>query len=181
MLLGVLAARDAGIPIPKEVLKDGWTYLEKSTTARGGVVYSLATGVAAGSERPALTAAAILVGVGHAGLQDPLVKKWYAFCRPVMVLPGRVGGGFDDYGLYHWSQAVALLGDEGWAKLFPDSKPADRVSWSKYREELFDRLEKTQAADGSWGPSHQVSPVYAAAVHLIMLQLDRGPVPGVRR
>src|SRR5262249_27654499 len=59
------ACRNAGIPVPKEILNKGIDYLSKSTTPRGGVVYSLGRGgigAPVGGERPALTAAAISCG-----------------------------------------------------------------------------------------------------------------------
>jgi len=58
---GLRACRDAGIPVNKDIMKKGFDYLRKSTTARGGVVYSYgrgAGGAPVGGERPALTAAA---------------------------------------------------------------------------------------------------------------------------
>ena len=41
---GMRACRDAGIPVPKEIMKKGYEYLRKSTTVDGGVVYSLGRG-----------------------------------------------------------------------------------------------------------------------------------------
>src|SRR5207237_617005 len=38
------ACRDAGIPVPKEIMKKGADYLRKSTAGDGGVVYSLGRG-----------------------------------------------------------------------------------------------------------------------------------------
>ncbi len=38
------ACRNAGIPVPKQVIKKGYEYLKNSTTPRGGVVYSLGRG-----------------------------------------------------------------------------------------------------------------------------------------
>ena len=47
------------------------------------------------------------------------------------------------------AQAIYSLGDDGYAKLFPESKQADRLTWSKYRQVIFDYLASRQAADGS--------------------------------
>jgi squalene cyclase len=59
-LQALRAARNAGIPVPKEIIDKATEYLRKCTTPRGGIIYSLAHGAAvAGQERPALTAAAV--------------------------------------------------------------------------------------------------------------------------
>src|SRR5439155_21740747 len=54
------AARNAGIKVPPEVIKNSNKYLHESTGTDGGVMYSLAQG--GGGGRPALTAAAISCG-----------------------------------------------------------------------------------------------------------------------
>ena len=73
-----------------------------------------------------------------------------------------------------------MLGDDGYGKLFPSSKDADRLTWTKYRKEAFDNLVRTQGANGSWTGGH-VGPVFITAVHLSMLQLDRGCLPIYQR
>ena len=59
---GARAARNAGIPVPKETIQKATDYLEACTTPKGGVIYSYAGGSGAalnGQERPPLTAAAV--------------------------------------------------------------------------------------------------------------------------
>ena len=73
-----------------------------------------------------------------------------------------------------------MLGDDGYAKLFPGSKEADRLSWKRYRESTFDSLKATQGADGSWQGSH-VGPVFATACYLTILQLDNAALPIYQR
>ena len=87
------AARNAGIPVPKDVIKKAQDYLKNSTTERGGVIYSLGRGgfrAPAGGERPALTAAAITCGFGAGDYKSELVKKWYKFCHTA--IPIGLGG-----------------------------------------------------------------------------------------
>jgi hypothetical protein len=74
---------------------------------------------------------------------------------------------------------VYILGDDGWERFF-GSTPADqRVTWSAYRKNLFDRLIQQQNADGSWagGGGFSVGPVYSTAVFSIIMQLDKGTLP----
>jgi hypothetical protein len=33
-----------------------------------------------------------------------------------------------------------MLGEDGYANLFPDAKPGDQLQWSRYREVIFDYL-----------------------------------------
>ena len=78
-----------------------------------------------------------------------LVKKWLGILpgRPFpSASPGRIG--HDEYTHYYYSQAMYILGEKGYEKLFPNSKPEDRLTWSKYKEEMFKHLADSQAADG---------------------------------
>ena len=80
-----------------------------------------------------------------------------------------------------WFEEPLLPDDyEGYAKLFPDSKPAERLTWSKYRETIFDYLASRQGADGSWSQGH-IGPVFTTACHLTILQLDNGTLPIYQR
>ncbi len=122
------AARNAGIKVPPEAIKRAIAYLEASTNAQGGVIYSLAGG-GGGDGRPALTAAAISCGFSAGQYDSPLVKKWFKFCQQSL---GDFGGGgarfgHDEYTHYYYSQAIYILGEDGYAKMFPDSKPSDRL------------------------------------------------------
>ena len=58
-LQGLRAARNAGIPVPKENIDKAVNYLEACTTPDGGIIYNYTGGAAArGGGSPALTAAA---------------------------------------------------------------------------------------------------------------------------
>src|SRR5262245_2498301 len=85
------AARNAGIPVPKDTIKKAQDYLKNSTTERGGVVYSLGRGgfkAPAGGERPALTAAAIACAFGAGDYSSDLCKKWFKYCAQAIPLNG---------------------------------------------------------------------------------------------
>jgi hypothetical protein len=175
---GLLAARAAGIPVPREVMKQAHDYFNKSTTAQGGIIYSLSQGAAVGGERPALTAGAL--GISADGGNVQLASKWYKYCRNAIPIAPAARFGFDDYTTYYYAQAVYGLGDKGWAKLFPQDQEKDQITWSKYRAVIFDHLMKNQGADGSWTGT-QVGPVFTTSLYLIVLQLDKGAVPVQQR
>jgi hypothetical protein len=167
------AARNAGIPVPPETLRDARKYLKDSTNGEGGIVYTLARRGADGPGRPALTAAAITCASGFGDYDSELVKKWFLFCR-ARIHPTKCVG-YDEYTHLYWAQALHRLGDDGWKKLFPDDK-GEALTWSKYRKARFDELVRNQEKDGSW-PAAQLGPVYATAVNLIVMQLDRTVLP----
>jgi hypothetical protein len=173
------AARNAGIVVPAEAIKDAQKYLQDSTNAQGGVIYSLGGG-GGGEGRPALTAAAISCGFSAGDYNSPLVKRWLTFCKNNVPMLGGGRFGHDEYTHYYWAQALYILGDDGYAKLFPDSKPDDRLTWSKYRKATFDNLVRTQGSDGSWTGGH-VGPVFITAVHLTIMQLDNAVLPIYQR
>lgn len=183
------ACRNAGIPVPKQVIKKGYDYLAKSTTSRGGVVYSLGRGgmgAAVGGERPALTAAAIACLFSAGEYKDELVKKWFRYCQTAIPIGGVGGGvrlGHDEYTHLYYAQAVYILGDDGWEKMFGPTPAEQRITWSAYRRGMFDHLVSTQNPDGSWpgGGGFSVGPVYSTAIYTIIMQLDKGAVPFFQR
>jgi len=175
------AARNAGVKVPDEAIKKSVQYLDDSSkNAGGGVVYSLGGG-GGGDGRPALTAAAIACAISSGDYtKNPLVKKWFKFCRDRLKNYGDARMGHDEYTHYYYAQAVYMLGDEGWSKMFPGDPESERVTWSKYRANCFKYLKQTQAADGSWTGGH-VGPIFITAVHLTMLQLDNAVLPIYQR
>jgi hypothetical protein len=169
------AARNAGVKVPEEAIKNAVKYLKDSTSADGGVVYSLAQG-GGGGGRPALTAAAIACGFSAGEYNSPQVKRWFEFCSTHVPLLRGSRFGHDEYTHYYYAQALYALGNDGYAKMFPKSREADRLSWHKYREITFEHLKQTQSTDGSWTGSH-VGPVFATALYLTILQLDNAALP----
>jgi squalene cyclase len=181
------ACRNAGITVPKEILKKGIEYLQHSTTERGGVVYSLGRGgmkAPIGGERPALTAAAISCGFSAGEYKSDLCKKWLKYCQTNIPINGGVGRiGHDEYTHYYYAQALYILGEKGWENLFGPTPEQDRLTWTKYRDSMGDRLVQIQAQDGSFpsGGGFSVGTVYSTAVYLTILQLDKGVLPIYQR
>ncbi|HXG12735.1 MAG TPA: prenyltransferase/squalene oxidase repeat-containing protein [Gemmataceae bacterium] len=175
-LQALRAARNAGIAVPKEIIDKAIDYLRKCTNAQGGVIYSLGGG-GGGEGRPALTAAAISCAFSAGEYNSPLVKQWIQFCQTHIPLsPGGVRFGHDEYTHYYYAQAIYSLGETGYAKLFPNSKESERLTWSKYKQTFFPALIRSQGADGSWQGGH-VGPVFITAVYLTILQLDNATLP----
>jgi hypothetical protein len=176
-LQALRAARNAGIPVPKRTIDNAVEYLRKCTTPRGGVIYNLSSGgiAAAGQERPPITAAAVACAFSAGQYNDEYAKKWLQFCKEnIPVGKGRLS--HDEYQSYYLAQAVYVLGDDRYVEMFPKSKADDRLTWTGYREAMFDYLKQQQNADGSW-TSGYIGPVFSTAVNLTILQLEKGVLP----
>jgi hypothetical protein len=182
-LQGLRAARNSGIVVPKQLFD--MDYLRQCTTPRGGVIYSLT--IADKNERPALTAAALACMLTGGEYDSDLARKWLKFCQQSIPFDKPdVRIGHDEYTHYYYAQALYILGDKGYEKLFPSSKPDERLTWSKYRESLFATLLARQGEDGGWHSadsvtSRTIGPVYTTAVSLTILQLDKAMLPIYRR
>jgi hypothetical protein len=175
-LQALRAARNAGIVVPKEIIDKAHKYLEQCTNAQGGVIYSLGGG-GGGDGRPALTAAALVCGFSAGDYSSQFIKKWLKFCGQNVPLSFGVNRfGHDEYTHYYYAQALYLLGDDGYAKLFPESRENERLTWNKYKKSTFETIKNSQASDGSWNGGH-VGPVFITAVHLSILQLEKGCLP----
>jgi hypothetical protein len=163
-----------------EAIKDGIQYLRAGTNEVGGVRYSQTQ---LGDEgRPVLTAAAIVCGFSAGEYNSPLVKQWFRFCRSKVRDVYGVGlrQGHDEYTYYYYyAQAIYMLGEDGWAKLFPDDKDKP-LTWSGFRKASFDELLRSQTADGNW-TGHRIGTVYTTPLHLCILQLDKAVLPIYQR
>jgi hypothetical protein len=137
-----------------------------------------------GGERPALTAAAISCGFSAGEYKSELCKKWLKYCQTNIPINGGVARiGHDEYTHYYYAQALYILGDKGWENLFGPTPEQDRLTWTKYRDSMGDRLIQIQAQDGSFpsGGGFSVGTVYSTAVYLTILQLDKGVLPIYQR
>jgi hypothetical protein len=176
------AARDAGVPVPKAIIDKAHEYLKNCTTDAGGVIYSLAQGGRAvrGGERPPLTAAAIACMFSAGEYESPLAKKWLEYCKTAIPIAQTGRSGHDEYMQYYYAQAMYILGDKGYEKLFPQSSERDRLTWKKYRDVMFKHLASTQGGDGSWTGGY-IGPIFTTATHLTILQLENGTLPIYQR
>jgi hypothetical protein len=158
-IMGLRAARDAGIHVPDEVRNKCIDYVKKSQNSDGGFRYQISSG--GGSTFP-LTAAGI-VSLYSAGIYDgeQIDKglKWL-----MNHLPGKSSGGHSGYffyGQYYAVQATWHAGGEYWQKWYP-----------AIREVLLGR----QSGDGSWADS-EVCPEFGTAMACIILQMPNNYLP----
>jgi len=156
-IMGLRAARDAGVHVPDDVRTKCIDYVKKSQNADGGFRYQVTGG---GSTFP-LTAAGV-VSLYSAGIYDgePIEKalKWL-----MNYLPGKgsQNTGYFFYGHYYAVQAMWHAGGENWSKWFPAIR---------------DTLLARQASDGSW-PDPEVCPEFGTAMACIILQMPNNYLP----
>ncbi|MEP3480409.1 MAG: prenyltransferase/squalene oxidase repeat-containing protein [Fuerstiella sp.] len=160
---GLRACRNAGIPVPKEIIDSAKKYIAQCTTPNGGVQYS----IRGGGERPPITAAA-LAALFNAGEYDTdLTRNMRTFCDRT-IWPGKSlksSSGHWHYMHFYYAQVIYRQG-------------GDR--WKKYRKEITEKLLKDVSSNGGW-PDRQVGAVYATAINSIILQLDKGYLPIYQR
>ncbi len=177
-LQGLRAARNAGIPVPKEIIDKAKKYLRDATTPRGGVVYNLPRGSGrppAGGERPAITAAAVACAFSTGQYNDEYAMKWIKFCKENIPF-GRGRMGHDEYQTYYFAQCVYILGDDRYGELFPKDPKDSWITWTKFKANMFDQIKSSQQSNGSWG-GQSVGAVYSTAINLTILQLDKNVLP----
>ena len=164
---GLRACRNAGIPVPKEIIDRAHQYIENCMTPEGGIVYSIQR---RGGARPPITAAAIATMFSTGDYESEQVKKMLAYCQK-NVWPG--GGnaryfGHWHYAHYYYAQVMYRLSDE---------------QWQKYFDDVGRQLLRTQSASGAWDDRQHghVGPVYTTAINATILQLDKGYLPIYQR
>lgn len=175
-LQALRAARNAGIPVKKQTIDKAVEYLRKSTTPRGGIIYSLKHGAAAaGQERAPLTAAAVACSFSAGQYKDEYALKWIKYCKDnIPIARGRLS--HDEYQSYYYAQAVYVLGDDRYGDMFPKEPKETWLTWTKYKEAMVEYLKGQQQADGSW-QSGYIGHVFSTSVNLTILQLEKGVLP----
>jgi len=150
--------RNAGIPVPKEIIDNAVEYIHKCAIQEGieGIQYSLKSG---GGGRPAISAAAIACLFNAGEYDDKFVPNLLQYTDRSLKGLNR-NNGFWFYTHYYYAQVKYRQGSK---------------EWTDYRDKMFAHLVSTQASNGSW--SGEISPVYATAISLTILQLENGTLP----
>ncbi len=161
---GLRACRNAGIPVPKEVIDKAIEYIRKCMSADGGIQYSLKN---AGGSRPPITAAAIACLFNSGEYENATAKKLLKYCEQNIENGSNQAQMFGHwhYTHYYYSQVQYRLGDE---------------KWSKYFGTISKQILALQSANGAWKEGH-VGPVYVTAINSTILLLDNGYLPIYQR
>ena len=157
--------RNAGIPVPKEIIDKAIKYIQRCTGSDGGVQYSLKTG---GGGRPPITAAAIACLFNAGEYDSEYVPKMMKYCDRYFQNVGNDSDGHWHYAHYYYSQVVYREGEK---------------KWEAYRDKLYSRLVGEATSDGkhSYWTQGYIGPIYTTSVNLTMLQLENGYLPLYQR
>jgi hypothetical protein len=160
---GLRACRNAGIPVPREIIDRAVEYIKKCTTPEGGVQYS----IKGGGARPPITAAAVACMFNSGEYDNDYVRKLLAFCKSNLSPSGNDARSFGHwhYSHYYYSQVMYRIGGE---------------QWKNYYRTLSQNILRLQSADGSWKDG-QVGPVYTTSMNATILQLENGYLPIYQR
>ncbi len=160
---GLRACRNAGIPVPTEIIEKAKKYIRDCTTPEGGVQYS----IRGGGARPPITAAACAAMFNAGEYDSDQVKKMLDFCKK-NVWPGKATTryfGHWHYTHYYYAQVVYRMGNK---------------EWDKYFAQISKEIMRKQSASGDWKEGH-VGPIYTTAINATILQLDNGFLPIYQR
>ena len=155
-IMGLRAARDAGITVPDEVRKKCIEYVQKSQNGNGSFRYTMR----GGHSTFAMTAAGVtsLYSAGiYEGDQVTKALKYLMQHKP----SGSGFGGHYFYSNYYAVQAMWHAGGKYWNEWYPAIR---------------DQLVKNQGSDGSW-PSSEAGPEFGAAMACIILQMPNNYLP----
>ncbi|MAG92593.1 MAG: hypothetical protein CMJ48_02405 [Planctomycetaceae bacterium] len=162
---GLRGCRNAGIPVPKEVIDRARKYIYDCMTSEGGIRYSYKNG---GGSRPPITAAAVAVLFNAGDYDSPQIKKMLKYTERA-VWPGS-GGVSRSFGHWHYthfyfSQVMYRSGEE---------------KWNKYFAFFTNDVLRKQSSSGAWNEG-SVGPIYTTAINATVLQLDNGFLPIYQR
>ena len=178
---GLRACRNAGIPVPKQIIDDAQQYIRdctiKTGSDKGGVQYSYSS---RGSGRPPITAAAIACLFNSGDYKSDYVKLLSDYCEK-NVWPGRARStytGHWHYMHYYYAQVMYRRGGLGDSE---DERKANAKLWDDYRNFVAKKLVGEQSSNGAWIRGSHVGPVYSTAINCTILQIDNGFLPIYQR
>jgi len=159
-IMGLRAARDAGIKVEKDVIDKAVGYVKKCENPDGGFSYVAGQGSGSGFPRSAAGVAALYYA-GRFQQDGPDIKKGLDYLKQFQAGKGNEQGmeGHYYYGNYYAVQAMFLAGGDYWAKWYPAIR---------------DQLIKRRTGD-HW--NGDVNEDYATSLALIILQMPNRYLP----
>jgi len=158
------AAQNAGFLVPKAVIEEAASYLEKCRTREGGIQYSLGSG---GGPRVPISAAAVATLYNAGQFDSPIAVDClkYVWDQYRASDDWFQGGNHAFYTNLYASQGFYMAGDSYWDDYYPKTR---------------DRLIGLQGPDGSWN-GDGIGQVYGTAIAAIILQLPYKYLPVFQR
>ncbi|MGI9458324.1 MAG: prenyltransferase/squalene oxidase repeat-containing protein [Aeoliella sp.] len=165
---GLRSCRNAGIPVPKEVIDRAVDYIKECTLKDGGVQYSSK----GGGGRPAITAAAIACLFNAGEYDDDLVPRMLKYCRQHLGNGRQDNYGHWHYAHFYYAQVQYREGGEAW-DAYRDATYAKLA-----REANVHDLSGNKVA--MWNQGY-IGSVYTTSLNLIILQMDNAVLPIYQR
>ena len=162
-VMGLRAARDAGLKVDREVIDKAIAYVRRCQNPDGGFSYMANRGFSSGGsgfERSAAGVATLYYAGIFEGNDLKRGLEYISRFRPGRPRTQEQQFGHYYYGHYYAAQAMFLAGGDYWRDWYP-----------AIREELLAK----QRADGHW--DGEVSDEYCTAVALIVLQMPNRYLP----
>jgi hypothetical protein len=155
VLVGLLAARNAGIEVPDEAIDKAIAYYTKMTAKSGQVAYS--GGIGGFDESLARISIATLVYSLARRKDLPEFKMTLQYLVDKLDYTGHSGFGWVDYQRYYQAQALFQ---------------GDVEAWKKWNKLLVQQLKAEQNADGSFTGQSAAGPVGSTSLTLLALALN---------
>jgi hypothetical protein len=161
---GLRGCRNAGIPVPREIVDKAIAYIHRCTLPDGGVQYSSK----GGGGRPAISAAAIACLFNAGEEDDTHVPRMLAYADRHLGTISNTSFGHWHYAHYYYAQVMYRQGGE---------------TWDAYRRQVEKRILAEAQRDGAglFWPQGYIGHVYTSAVNLTILQLDAAALPIYQR
>jgi uncharacterized protein YfaS (alpha-2-macroglobulin family) len=150
VLVGLLAARNAGIEVPDEAINKAITYYKQMTSSSGAVGYS--GGMGGFGESTARSSIATLV---YAIARRKDLPEYKATLGHIKDQLEQTSMGYPEYSRYYQAQALFQ---------------GDVAAWEKWNTLLIRRLKQAQQPNGSF--SGQFGPSLSTSMSLLALALN---------
>lgn len=161
---GLRGCRNAGIPVPAEVIDRARKYIYDCQNEDGGISYSSRN---KGSSRPAITAAALASLYNAGDYSSEHIPPMLEYCRKT--LHNIAADGAQAFGHWHYTYLY-------YSQVVYRQSPQE---WNPFRDRLYDKIVTEQNDEGYW--TGNIGPIYVTACNLIMLQLDKAYLPIYQR
>lgn len=160
---GLRGCRNAGIPVPNEIIDKAIGYIKKCSleNGAGGVQYNSH----GGGGRPAISAAAIACLYNAGQYDSDYVPALLKYCRKNLSNISNQGFGHWHYAHYYFAQVEYREGGK---------------TWEDYRDRIYARILGEAGPDGSWVQGY-IGPVYTTSINLTILQLEDAALPIYQR
>ncbi len=160
---GLRGCRNAGIPVPAEVIEQAKNYIYQCKNPDGGISYSSRN---RGSSRAAITAAALAALYNAGDYDSQHVPEMLKYAKNNL---HNINSSVQSFGHWHYTYLY-------YAQVVYRQGPAE---WEPFRDKLYDKIVSEQEPNGSWNGN--IGPIYVTACNLIMMQLDKGLLPIYQR